>query len=168
MKLLLLFITAFAFTTSIYTYSVLPNTGSPVSLSAFQGKKILFVNIASNSRDTGQIEKLKQLQNLYADSLVIVLFPSNSFGHEPLNDAQLELRYGAYTGPHFLLAKKTEVTGSNQTPVYRWLTTKSENGTLGNPVGNDFFKYVVDETGQLIGVFSSKVDPLSNEMRSTL
>jgi glutathione peroxidase len=162
-----LFISVFL-TSSIYTYSIDTNNAPSISMAAFQGKKVLFVNTASGSTRSSQVSKLKQLQQMHADSLVVIILPSNSFGNEPMNDFQLQSQYASLLNNAFVLAKKGEVIGANRVAIYNWLTKKSENGAFSNEVGGDFFKYLVGSNGQLLGVFSSDVDPLSEELTSSL
>ena len=57
---------------------------------------------------------------------------------------------------------KVSVKGDDQHPLYKWLTSKSENGVENSKVGWNFQKYMIDEEGQLVGHFSTKTKP-SNE-----
>src|SRR5579864_9552230 len=79
----LLFYFLLASPTSIYSLSFTDAQGHLVQLSAFKGKKILLVNTASASSRVSQYASLEKLYELYKDSLVIIAFPSNDFGHEP-------------------------------------------------------------------------------------
>jgi glutathione peroxidase len=160
MKLLIL-MGALFFTTSIYNLSYTTIDGATQSMNAYQGKKILLVNIATNSAKVGQLAQLQQLQQLFPDSLVVIGFPDNSFGFESRTNAQIKTFCEQNYGVTFKLAAKNNVTGSGIQPIYNWLTTKTENGMMGEPVKADFQKYLINEQGMLIGVFSASTLPLS-------
>ena len=49
-------------------------------------------------------------------------------------------------------------------PIYTWLTSKELNGYADSQVKWNFNKYLIDEKGNLIGVYGSKVKPLSEEL----
>ena len=153
---------------SIYDLQISTIDGNVVNLSDFANKKILFVNTATNSQYVNQYAALEQLQQQYQDSLVIIAFPSNSFGNEPENDTTIKDFVMNTYNVHFILAAKTSVKDSTISPLYQWLTQQSENGVLDNPVDGDFFKYLVNEEGRLIGVFDGSVDPLSDLVQSAL
>lgn len=154
--------------TSIYSYTITNVDGSEVSLNTFQNKKILFVNIATGSALASQLSQLQQLQQQYADSLIVIGFPSNSFGNESRSNAQIKEFCQSQYGVNFLLATKGAVKGGNIQPVYQWLTKQTENGQLNTEVKSDFQKYVVDRNGELIGVFKGSVSPLDNQIISVI
>ena len=50
--------------------------------------------------------------------------------------------------------------GNAKQPVYEWLTEKSKNGWNKLEPQWNFYKYLIDEKGNLSKVFSSSVSPL--------
>lgn len=156
------------FNSSIYSYTISDIDGNEVSMDSFQHKKILFVNIATGSAYASQLGELQQLQQQYADSLVVIGFPSNSFSNEGRTNAQIKDFCQSQYGVNFLLAEKAAVKGGSIQPVYQWLTKLSENGQLNTSVQDDFQKYVVDSNGELIGVFKGIVSPLDTQITSLI
>lgn len=152
----------------IYTLSFTDAQGNLVHFSDFKGKKILLVNAANGSPRASQYAGLERLYQQYKDSLVIIAFPSNDFGHEPGSDSEIRQAVAGRFGIHFLLASKTSVTGTGQHAVFEWLTTAELNGRASNPVGNDFYKFLIDSSGNWMGVFSDDVDPMSAEMQNAI
>jgi glutathione peroxidase len=148
---------------SIFSLSFENHSGSMQSLSAYQGKKILFVNIATGSSRVGQLAALQQLQQQYSDSITVIAFPSNSFGNETRSDSAIAQFCQGY-GISFSISKKIQLAGSGQHAIYHWLTTASENGATSDPIKGDFQKMLVDREGRLIGIFSPSVDPMSAEL----
>jgi len=154
----------FSLTVSFYTLSFQNTDGNTVSMNNFQGKKVLIVNIATGSEKVNQLAGLQQLQQQYNDSLVVIVFPSNSFGHESRNDNEIKQFCQSGYNSTFIIAAKSTVTGSGVNSVFNWLTNQSQNGEMNAPAGGDFQKFLVDKDGMLIGVFSPKVNPLDNEL----
>lgn len=145
---------------SLYSLQFTTASGSTVSMSAYQGKKLLLVNIATESERVGQLTQLQQLQQQYADSLVVLAFPSNSFGKEPRTDsAILSFCAGGYSTT-FPIASKASVSGADIQPVYSWLTQGVQNGLADGAVQGDFQKFLISSSGEIIGVFAPKVSPL--------
>ena len=66
--------------------------GKDVDLSKYQGKVVLFVNVASKCGYTPQYKGLEALHEKYAkDGLVIIGVPANEFGkQEPGTDAEIK------------------------------------------------------------------------------
>ncbi len=149
---------------TIYDFTITDINGKEIQLSDFRGKKILLVNTASDSKYAGQYESLERLYQLYKDSLVIIAFPSNSFGKETADNATIKQRHKI----SFILAEKTQVTRNGQDPLYSWLTQSAKNGVLSNEVKNDFYKFLIDQSGKLVGVFAGSVDPMSEELLSAV
>jgi glutathione peroxidase len=169
MKIFLTSLIAFYFlTVSIYSLQYNKIDGTTQPFNQFQGKKILIVNIATGSTRVNQIGELQQLQNLYPDSLVVIGFPSNSFGHEPLADSAIQQFCQTNYNATFRLASKQSVRGADIQTVYHWLTTIADNGVMDSPVQSDFQKFLISETGEIIGVFSPIISPLSNDIKNAI
>ncbi len=156
------------FFTGFYDYPVKDINGADINLSSFTGKKILVVNTASKSMYTGQYAQLEQLYQKYKDSLVIIAFPSNSFGNETGDNMQIKKFISNRYNTHFIIAEKTIVAGENQCPLYKWLTHTDLNGMMNNAVNNDFYKFLIDGSGRLVGAFVPTVDPMSDELQNAI
>lgn len=157
-----------AFQTSIYTYKIPDVKGDTIDLNNFRDKKILLVNIATQSRYAAQLEKLEELHNLYKDSLVIIAFPSNSFGHEPGANAGIETICRQQYGAHFLIVAKNSVKGADAQPVYQWLAQYGKNGVTDITIPDDFEKILLSREGKLMGIFGPSVDPMSKRLREAV
>ncbi len=153
---------------SIYDFTIKDGSGGDISLSAFRGRKLLLVNIATQSPRAGQLAELTQLQGQYMDSLVVIAFPSNSFGNEPRSDAGIQQFCQAAYQVNFRVAAAGEVTGGQVQPVYQWLATAALNGQVSIPVHHDYQKVLVDGDGRLIGIFAGSVSPLDSLVRRAL
>jgi glutathione peroxidase len=167
-KLIIFLSTLCCFKADIYQLHFKDTNGNIVGLDSFKGKKILIVNTASNSKYAPQYGSLEQLYEKYKDSLVIIAFPSNDFGMEPGSDSAIASYVSKQLGIQFFLAAKISVSGSDIDPVYSWLTDATQNGVLSNPVPDNFFKFLINGNGMIIGIFGSTIDPMSDQIQQAV
>jgi len=153
---------------SVYTISVNDIDGNAINFSSFQGKKILLVNTATNSADVDQYAQLEALYQLHRDSLVIIAFPANDFGNEPRTNAGIDSFVHNNYDIHYLLAEKTVVSGSNKSYLYNWLSDSTINGMTDSRVNKDFYKFLVNSEGKLIGIFTNQVNPLDSVLQNAI
>lgn len=166
---LLLFLLPFIGFSDIYSFSISGiNAGATINFSDFQGKKILIVNTCSDSAYSPQYGRLEQLYQQYKDSLVIVAIPSNDFGHEPGSEADIQNFVQSNYSIHYLLAGKMSVTGAEQSALYQWLTTGTQNGSMSSTVQYDFQKYLIGTDGHLIGYFTGAMDPMDSTIQNAI
>lgn len=150
---------------SIYDFKVEGLTGETIDFSTFKGKKILIVNTASKCGLTPQYEGLEKLYKEHGKNLVIVGFPSNDFmAQEPGNSEEIAAFCKKNYGVTFPMASKIEVIGKDMAPIYQWLTNKKYNHYEDSKVKWNFQKYLIDEKGNLVGVFSPKTTPDDPEL----
>ena len=154
---------------TIYDFKVEGLDGNMINFADFKGKKILIVNTASECGYTPQYEGLQALYNKYKDRLVIVGFPANNFGaQEPGTNKDIKEFCKKNYGVTFPMAAKISVKGDDTAPIYKWLCNKSENGVLDATIKWNFNKFLLDEKGNLLYYFESKVTPMSAEITSKL
>jgi glutathione peroxidase len=154
---------------TIYDFKVNGLDGHVIDFSKFKGKKILIVNTASECGYTPQYADLQKLYSDYKSALVIIGFPANNFGgQEPGSNAEISQFCKKNYGVTFPMAEKVSVKGDDIHPLFKWLTTKQENGVMDTEIKWNFTKFLLDEKGKLIGVFPSKVNPNSEEVTKYL
>ena len=137
------------------------SNGEILKLKELKGKKVLLVNTASDCGYTGQFEELQQVQNLYKDSLIIVGFPANDFLEQEKGADSTILNFCQVNyGVTFPIAKKSVVIkNANQNLIFEWLSNPAKNGWNDQePVWN-FSKYLLSETGELLGYFGPAISP---------
>ncbi|MFC4231175.1 glutathione peroxidase [Parasediminibacterium paludis] len=151
--------------TSIHSFKVKSIDGGVIDFSKYKGKKILIVNVASQCGFTRQYEGLQKLYEAHKDKLVIVGFPANNFGsQEPGSDGEILQFCKARFGVTFPMASKISVKGDDTAPIYKWLTSKNENGVLDATIGWNFNKFLLDENGKMLAYFPSNIEPDSEEI----
>ena len=68
---------------SFYDFKAKDINGNEVSMSSYDGKVVLIVNVASSCGFTPQYEGLQKLYNVYKEQgLEILAFPCNQFGEQ--------------------------------------------------------------------------------------
>jgi len=155
--------------TSIHTFKVEALDGTTINFADFKGKKILIVNTASECGYTPQYKELEALYQKFKDKLVIVGFPANNFGgQEPGTNTEIKAFCQQNYGVTFPMAAKISVKGDDAAPIYQWLCTKTENGVLDAEIKWNFNKFLLDENGNMIAYFPSKVTPMSEEITGKL
>ena len=145
----------------IYNYEATTCNNSVIRFDAYAGKKLLLVNIASQSKYANQLSELQVLQNRYAGSLSVVAFASNSFGNEPNSNESL-YSYLESLQISYPVVAISDVTGDQAHPVYRWLASSAENGVLNGKVVGDFQKFLINESGRIVAVFRDEISPLDS------
>ncbi|GGH02741.1 glutathione peroxidase [Polaribacter pacificus] len=155
--------------TALYDIKIKGADEKEIDFKQFKGKKILFVNVASECGFTPQYEGLQELYDTYKENLMIVGVPCNQFGgQEPGTLAQIQSFCSTNYGVTFLLTEKVDVKGADQHPLYQWLTNKELNGVKNSSVKWNFQKYLVDEQGQLIDYYFSITKPMSKKITKHL
>ncbi len=146
---------------SFYALSAENINGEIISMSAYTGKKVLIVNVASQCGYTPQYEGLQTLYETYSDSLVVLGFPSNDFmWQEPGSNSEIKKFCQRTYGVTFPMYSKIHVKGRKQHPIYEWLSDSTLNGwNHVNPSWN-FNKYLLDKKGNLVEWFGADVEPL--------
>jgi glutathione peroxidase len=167
-SLLILMINTADAQTSFYDFTVKDITGKDYPLSQLKGKKVLVVNTASKCGFTPQYEGLQELYETYGgDDFMIIGFPANNFAkQEPGSNEEIATFCSINYGVTFPMMSKISVKGDDQHSLYRWLTSKSENGVEDSKVTWNFQKYIIDEEGQLVGHFAPTVKPDSKKLVS--
>jgi len=154
--------------TSFHDFTVKDISGEDYPLSQLKGKKVLVVNTASKCGLTPQYEGLQELYEKYGgDDFVIIGFPANNFlKQEPGSNEEIATFCSINYGVSFPMMSKISVKGTDQHPLYLWLTSKSENGVADSKVTWNFQKYMIDEEGQLVGHYSPKTKPKNKKLVS--
>ncbi|MDQ3322692.1 MAG: glutathione peroxidase [Acidobacteriota bacterium] len=161
----------------LYEIPVKKIDGSETNLSEYKDKVLLVVNVASKCGLTRQYEGL---QKLYADyqakGFEVLAFPANNFmGQEPGTENEIKEFCDTNFNVKFPLFSKISVKGSDQNPLYKYLTeTKPETDvndgefeaklasygstrSAPNEVLWNFEKFLVGKNGEVVARFAPDV-----------
>jgi glutathione peroxidase len=140
--------------------------GAPQPLSAYKGKVVLIVNVASQCGLTPQYKALQSLYETYGPKGFVVLgFPANNFrGQEPGTDAEIKEFCSLNYHVTFPIFSKISVAGDDIHPLYAFLTGKTTNPEFSGPIAWNFTKFVLDRQGRVAARFEPKISPDSPEV----
>ena len=155
---------------SVHEFTLKSIDGQPAPFSAYKGKVLLLVNVASKCGYTPQYAGLQKLHDQYKDKgLVVVGIPANNFGaQEPGTDEEIKTFCTRTYNVTFPMTSKVSVKGEDQTPLYQYLTSAAANSSTAGDVKWNFTKFLVDQQGKVIGRFESKVRPDAPELTSAI
>ncbi len=155
---------------SVYDFTVKDIDGKTVKLDRYKGKTLLIVNTASRCGNTPQYASLEKLYQKYkGQGLRILAFPANDFGQqEPGSDGQIKEFCTAQYKTTFDLFSKVEVKGPNQTPLYKYLTSKETALKFAGDVEWNFAKFLIGRDGKVINRFKAGTDPLTPDVEKTI
>lgn len=137
--------------------------GGPLHLADFRGKTVLVVNTASECGFTPQYAGLQSLWQRYRErGLVVLGVPCNDFGaQEPGDEGAIAALCSERYAVDFPMSAKVAVVGGDAHPFYRWIAETLGEGAA--PKWN-FHKYLVGGDGELLAMWPSNVEPLSEEV----
>jgi glutathione peroxidase len=149
---------------SVHEFTLNSIDGKPAPLSAYQGKVVLIVNVASRCGFTPQYAGLEALYEKYKDrGFVILGFPANNFGsQEPGTNEEIKTFCSTKYNVTFPMYSKISVKGDDKAPLYEFLTA------TGGEVQWNFTKFLVDKSGQVVARFEPKVTPESPEVAGAI
>lgn len=151
---------------NFYSFKVKTIDGKDFDLASLKGTKVLVVNTASKCGLTPQYKQLEELYKMYGSKrFTIIGFPANNFmAQEPGTNADIKSFCEKNYGVSFQMMEKISVKGDDIHPLYKWLTTKAENGVMDAPVQWNFQKFLIDEDGNLVEMVSPKESPTSERI----
>ncbi len=150
---------------TLYDIEVKTIDGKAKQLSAFAGKALLVVNVASKCGFTPQYTGLEALYRKYEDKGLVVLgFPCDQFGHqEPGNEEEIKSFCSLKYDVTFPMFGKVDVNGEGTHPLYK-LLKKEAPGLLGTEaIKWNFTKFLVDPTGTKVTRYAPSDTPESLE-----
>lgn len=144
---------------SVYDFKINSIDGEEIDFSAYKGKYLLIVNVASQCGYTPQYADLEKLHEQYGSKLKVLGFPANNFGsQEPGSNAQIASFCEKNYGVKFQMFEKISVKGEDQHPLYKFLKEKT-----GSEPSWNFCKYLVKPDGT-VKFFPSKVTPMDKQI----
>lgn len=144
---------------SIYDITLKDIDGKDTSLSAYKGKVLLIVNVASKCGYTKQYSSLEAIHQKYQDKGFTVLgFPCNQFGgQEPGSNEEIKQFCSSKFDVTFPLFDKIDVNGEKRHPLYTSLA--GEKSAFPGDIKWNFNKFLVGKDGKILKRFESKAAP---------
>ena len=135
-----------------------------ISLSKYKGKTILIVNVASKCGFTNQYKGLQTLWDEYKNKdFVVIGVSSNDFNQELPNKEDVKKFCEVNFGINFPMTDITNVKGENAHPFFKWA-----NVTTGFKPKWNFYKILINKSGQIEDTFGSLTKPNSTKLISAI
>lgn len=147
---------------SVYTYTVKSIEGSTMPLNAYTGKKILVITLPTqqNSSNDSLLHSLDSIRATYTGLLQIIAVPSYEDGYTPALKNQLMQWYRSILGMGIIVTegeRTRKTSGSQQHPLFVWLTDKDKNGFFEQDVAGPRHKFIVWTNGELTSVLGAPI-----------
>ena len=155
---------------SIHDHKATAIDGSERALGDFAGKAVLIVNVASRCGFTPQYAGLQKLYDAYKDrGFEILGFPCNQFlEQEPGTNEQIAEFCSVNFGVNFPLFAKVDVNGDDRHPLYAELSEHPDHKGRTGDIGWNFEKFLVSPKGEVVGRFSTRVEPESEVLTKAI
>jgi glutathione peroxidase len=163
-------LTALATSSSVLDFTLNSIDGKPAPLSAYKGKVLLIVNVASKCGYTPQYSALESIYRKYKDQGFLILgFPANNFmSQEPGTNAEIKQFCKNKYDVTFPMYAKISVKGDDQAPLYKFLTDRSTDPKNGGEIKWNFTKFLVGKNGEILTRFEPAVTPDSTEVTEAI
>ncbi len=157
-------------TKTIHEFELKNIDGKAQKLSAYKGRVVLVVNVASKCGLTPQYKGLEALYEEKQDAGFVVLgFPCNQFGgQEPGSDADVAAFCSTKYDVSFPMFSKLDVNGEGRAPLYAWLTAEKTEPDGPGDIAWNFAKFVVGKDGRVKARFNPRVEPSSAELKAAI
>ena len=155
---------------SFYDFSLKSLDGKEtIDFSKYKGKKVVVLNTASECGYTPQYADWQAFNKENGDKIVVLGVPANNFGgQEPGTNKEIASFCQKNYGVTFQMLEKVSVVGSDQHPLYKWLSKKDLNGWNDKEPTWNFCKYVINEKGEVSHFFASGVKPNSPDFKKAV
>jgi glutathione peroxidase len=153
---------------SIQDIAVKDIDGKDTSLSAYKGKVLLIVNVASKCGLTPQYKGLETIHEKYKDKGFSVLgFPCNQFnGQEPGTNEEIKQFCSTKYNVTFPLFDKLDVNGPKRHPLYAELAGK--DSPYPGDIKWNFGKFLIGRDGKIIKRFEPRTTPDDPEVTKAI
>ncbi len=148
---------------SIYTQSFTDIDGGSVSLSTYQGKKILFMIAPLKEADSLKLNEIVAFAAKYPDSVKMVGIMSIEDGYVDSNKASIKSMYQG-KGINMVLTQGMLThrdAGTNQGTIMKWLTSRALNKRFSDDAGGVGQMFFVNEMGNLYSVLIAQTSLIS-------
>ena len=155
---------------TIHDFELKNIDGKAQKLSAYKGKVLLVVNVASKCGLTPQYKGLEALYEEKQDAGFVVLgFPCNQFGgQEPGTAEEIETFCSTTYGVTFPMFEKIDVNGPDRHPIYDELTKVADATGTDGDIRWNFEKFLIGPDGTVQARFAPQVEPEADAITAAI
>jgi glutathione peroxidase len=139
--------------------------GNAINWHNFEGKVLIFCNVARFCGFSSQINELTTLHGKFQENLSIILSPCNQFFQEPGSDKSV---CDFYQDLPFVITERIAVNGADCHPLYAMLKAESNRKLAKNIIFWNFTKFLVSPDHSRILRYDPWASPLlmANKIKS--
>lgn len=158
---------------SLHNFSVPVMEGGSQSLSAYSGKKVMIITLPleQTSFSDSVLYSLDTLAAARAHELKVIGVPSIEDGYTSAQKTELMQWYRSKLDTGILITDGLythKSSGSQQHPLFNWLTHNTGNGVFNVDADSPGFKYICNSTGTLYGVLNPQTKMHGSLVQKTL
>lgn len=152
--------------TSVLDFTPKSIDGQPEPLSAYKGKVVMIVNVASKCGYTPQYSALESVYKKYENQGFVILgFPANNFmSQEPGTNAEIKQFCKNKYDVTFPMFSKISVKGDDQAPLYKFLTDSATDSVAPGEIKWNFTKFLIGKDGRIAARFEPATTPDSPQV----
>jgi glutathione peroxidase len=140
-------------------------------LSVYQNKKIFVIVLPTtqNASNDSLLNSIDSLRIAKGSTVQIIGVPAYEFGYTSAIKNQLKTWYRTKLNTAIIITEGLYVkksSGTQQHPLFKWLTDKDKNGYLNDEVEGIRSKYIIWTDGQLAGDFAPQTKMNGAAMQS--
>jgi glutathione peroxidase-family protein len=153
---MIIFLNCFIRGASFYNLSYTRLDGTSISLSTYQGKKVIVFPFNGIAPDISMLRYMDSVFRVHQDSVVVLAVPGLEFDSTANSDVLSNLHDSL--GLQFTMAQPVKVekgSGAGQAPLFQWLTTMTINGHFNRDVEAPGQLFVISKKGTLYSVINS-------------
>lgn len=154
----------------IYSQSLTDIDGGAISLSTYQGKKILFLIAPSRLADSSKVDEIATFQAKYPDSVKLIGIMSIEEGYVDSNKVAIKSIYQS-RGISIVLTQgmhTSSADSTNQSAIMKWLTRRSLNKRFNEDAAGVGQQFYVNEAGKLYSILVPQTPLISPAVERNL
>jgi glutathione peroxidase-family protein len=150
---------------SLYNLSFNDIDGGIISLSSYEGKRILFFIAPINEADSLRLTELQDFQRVHTDTVIMIGIMSVEDGYSSMNKSAIKNLYQARELAIILTEgmQTKRSAGESQALLLKWLTDKERNSRFNLDAQGSCQKFFISPEGKLNGALPGNIsflDPM--------
>jgi glutathione peroxidase-family protein len=164
---------ALFFVNTVYNYSVPKIEGGIQNLSAYQGKKVMVVTLPLTQTASADsfLYALDTIATRHAAHLKVIAVPAKEDGYTTAQKQSLQTWYRSKLNAGIVITDglyTRKTAGAQQHPLFKWLTSVTENEHLDIDVEGPGYKFFTNRNGGLYGVLRPQSKMWGGSVQRTL
>jgi glutathione peroxidase len=164
---------ALFFVNTVYNYNVPKIEGGTQNLSTYQGKKVMVVTLPliQTAAADSFLYALDTIATRHVAHLKVIAVPAMEDGYTAAQKQRLQTWYRSKLNAGVVITEglyTRKISGAQQHPLFKWLTSATENEHLDIDVEGPGYKFFTNSNGGLYGVLRPQSKMWGSTVQRTL